>query len=81
MKTLNKGSQPKIELEYSSIPKVFFDTIKVGIIKSNLIAMLAGLCLALYVCDASFIANTVRHRLLPDHRGCWCVQQLVRLGY
>ncbi|MET3942428.1 protoheme IX farnesyltransferase [Paenibacillus sp. PvP094] len=59
MKTLNKGSQPKIELEYSSIPKVFFDTIKVGIIKSNLIAMLAGLCLALYVFDASFIANIV----------------------
>jgi len=56
---LNKGSQPKIELEYSSIPKVFFDTIKVGIIKSNLIAMLAGLCLALYVFDASFIANIV----------------------
>ena len=59
MKTLNKGSQPKIELEYSSIPKVFFDTIKVGIIKSNLIAMLAGLCLALYVFDASFKANIV----------------------
>jgi protoheme IX farnesyltransferase len=59
LKTLNKGSQPKIELEYSSIPKVFFDTIKVGIIKSNLIAMLAGLCLALYVFDASFIANIV----------------------
>ncbi|MCM3202964.1 heme o synthase [Paenibacillus illinoisensis] len=59
MKTLNKGSQPKIELEYSSIPKVFFDMIKVGIIKSNLIAMLAGLCLALYVFDASFIANIV----------------------
>ncbi|MFK0521529.1 heme o synthase [Paenibacillus illinoisensis] len=59
MKTLNKGSQPKIELEYTSIPKVFFDTIKVGIIKSNLIAMLAGLCLALYVFDASFIANIV----------------------
>ncbi|MCG7382172.1 heme o synthase [Paenibacillus sp. ACRRY] len=59
MKTLNKGSQPKIELEYSSIPKVFMDTIKVGIIKSNLIAMLAGLCLALYVFDASFIANIV----------------------
>ncbi|MFS0869333.1 heme o synthase [Paenibacillus xylanilyticus] len=59
MKTLNKGSQPKIELEYSSIPKMFFDTIKVGIIKSNLIAMLAGLCLALYVFDASFIANIV----------------------
>ncbi|WP_283163804.1 heme o synthase [Paenibacillus sp. 7516] len=41
------------------MPKVFFDTIKVGIIKSNLIAMLAGLCLALYVFDASFIANIV----------------------
>ncbi|MCM3172431.1 MULTISPECIES: heme o synthase [Paenibacillus] len=59
MKTLNKGSQPKIELEFNSIPKVFFDTIKVGIIKSNLIAMLAGLCLALYVFDASFLANIV----------------------
>ncbi|MDQ0171618.1 heme o synthase [Paenibacillus tundrae] len=59
MKTLNKGSQPRIELEYSSIPKVFFDTIKVGIIKSNLIAMFAGLSLALYVFDASFLANIV----------------------
>lgn len=28
---------------------VLFDTIKIGIIKSNLIAMFAGLCMALYV--------------------------------
>ncbi|MGC5771910.1 heme o synthase [Paenibacillus pabuli] len=60
MKTLNKGSRPEISLEYtSSIPKVFFDTIKIGIIKSNLIAMFAGLSLALYVFDASILANIV----------------------
>ncbi|CAH1209928.1 Protoheme IX farnesyltransferase 2 [Paenibacillus sp. JJ-223] len=59
LKTLNNGSQPKIRLEYSSVPKVFFDTIKVGIIKSNLIAMLAGLSLALYVFNASFLDNIV----------------------
>lgn len=59
MKTLNNGSQTNISLEYSSIPKVFFDTIKIGIIKSNLIAMFAGLSLALYVFDASILANIV----------------------
>ncbi|MDO7906630.1 heme o synthase [Paenibacillus sp. JX-17] len=38
---------------------MFFDTIKTGIIKSNLIAMLAGLTIALYVFDLSFVDNIV----------------------
>lgn len=32
-----------------SITKVLFETIKIGIIKSNLIAMIAGLSMALFV--------------------------------
>ncbi|MDR6111265.1 protoheme IX farnesyltransferase [Paenibacillus sp. SORGH_AS338] len=49
----NNSAQSNITVEYSSIPKAFFDTIKVGIIKSNLIAVIAGLCMALYVFNES----------------------------
>ncbi|WP_443147154.1 heme o synthase [Paenibacillus sp. KACC 21273] len=50
---MNNSAQSNITVEYSSIPKAFFDTIKVGIIKSNLIAVIAGLCMALYVFNES----------------------------
>lgn len=40
-----------------SFSKIVFETIKVGIIKSNLIAMFAGLCMALYVHQLSFFAH------------------------
>ncbi|MBB3112817.1 protoheme IX farnesyltransferase [Paenibacillus phyllosphaerae] len=43
-----------LELPAVSFSKVLFDTIKTGIIKSNLIAMFAGLCMALYVHDIPF---------------------------
>ncbi|TNJ64856.1 protoheme IX farnesyltransferase [Paenibacillus hemerocallicola] len=36
------------------LPKVLFETIKTGIIKSNLIAMFAGLSMALYIYDIRF---------------------------
>ncbi|MBB6695535.1 protoheme IX farnesyltransferase [Cohnella xylanilytica] len=42
------------DLAAGSLPKVIFDTIKIGIIKSNLIAMFAGLCMALLVNDIPF---------------------------
>ncbi|MGO4372398.1 heme o synthase [Paenibacillus sp. 2TAB19] len=38
----------------TSVTKVVFETIKIGIIKSNLIAMIAGLSMALFVHDLSF---------------------------
>ncbi len=40
-----------------SFSKIVFETIKVGIIKSNLIAMFAGLCMALYVHETSFFTH------------------------
>lgn len=56
---MNNSAQSNITVEYSSIPKAFFDTIKVGIIKSNLIAVIAGLCMALYVFNESFWGQIV----------------------
>jgi protoheme IX farnesyltransferase len=41
----------------SSFTKVIFDTIKIGIVKSNLIAMFAGLSMALYVHHIPFFAK------------------------
>lgn len=43
-----------IERIPTSVTKVLFETIKIGIIKSNLIAMVAGLSMALFVQDLSF---------------------------
>lgn len=37
-----------------SFTNIVFETIKIGIIKSNLISMFAGLCMALYISDVSF---------------------------
>ncbi|MBB6636971.1 heme o synthase [Cohnella thailandensis] len=42
------------EISVKSITNIVFETIKIGIIKSNLISMFAGLCMALYVSEASF---------------------------
>lgn len=56
---MNNSAQSNITVQYSSIPKAFFDTIKVGIIKSNLIAVIAGLCMALYVFNESFWGQIV----------------------
>ncbi|MFC4101908.1 heme o synthase [Paenibacillus xanthanilyticus] len=47
---LNSG----YDLSTGSISKILFDTIKVGIIKSNLISMFAGLSMALLVNDIPF---------------------------
>lgn len=43
-----------IEAVSTSFTKVVFDTIKIGIVKSNLIAMFAGLAMALYVHHIAF---------------------------
>lgn len=59
MNTIN-NQEPNHAVGYSSLTKVFFDTIKTGIIKSNLIAMFAGLSMALYVFDASFMDNITK---------------------
>ncbi|OXS57282.1 protoheme IX farnesyltransferase [Cohnella sp. CIP 111063] len=44
-----QNSRLSLEMPTKSFIHVLFDTIKIGIIKSNLIAMFAGLCMALYV--------------------------------
>ncbi|WP_246246547.1 heme o synthase [Paenibacillus lemnae] len=44
-------------LEYKSFSKALGETVKTGIIKSNLIAVFTGLCMALYVYDASIPGN------------------------
>jgi len=44
-------------LQPVSFSKILMDTIKIGIIKSNLIAMFAGLCMALYVTDTTFFSR------------------------
>ncbi len=52
---LMQGNTNSIERIPTSVTKVLFETIKIGIIKSNLIAMIAGLSMALYVHDLSFV--------------------------
>ncbi|MFC4597743.1 heme o synthase [Cohnella hongkongensis] len=44
-----QNSRLSVEVPTKSLIHVLFDTIKIGIIKSNLIAMFAGLCMALYI--------------------------------
>ncbi|MEK3884468.1 heme o synthase [Paenibacillus sp. PL2-23] len=39
----------------TSVTKVLFETIKIGIVKSNLIAMIAGLSMAMYVHQIAFL--------------------------
>ncbi|MFB9329070.1 heme o synthase [Paenibacillus aurantiacus] len=56
---LNSG----YDLSTGSLSKILFDTIKVGIIKSNLISMFAGLSMALLVEDIPFY-NEMNHILL-----------------
>ncbi|WP_338553226.1 heme o synthase [Paenibacillus sp. KS-LC4] len=51
---LIQSNTTSIERIPTSITKVLFETIKFGIIKSNLIAMIAGLSMALYVHHLSF---------------------------
>ncbi|QJD83048.1 heme o synthase [Cohnella herbarum] len=46
--------QLSFDLSTNSFSKVLFDTIKIGIIKSNLIAMFAGLSMALFVNEIPF---------------------------
>ncbi|WP_138752191.1 heme o synthase [Paenibacillus sinopodophylli] len=46
-----------------SITKVLFETIKIGIIKSNLIAMIAGVSMAMFIHDLSFF-DKMGHILL-----------------
>lgn len=55
MSTINNSSGSSAAADVQSLPQVFFATIKTGIIKSNLIAMFAGLSMALYVFNVSFI--------------------------
>ncbi|MEK5057193.1 heme o synthase [Paenibacillus shunpengii] len=55
MSTINNSSGSSAQADVQSLPQVFFATIKTGIIKSNLIAMFAGLSMALYVFNVSFI--------------------------
>lgn len=52
-----QNNQLSLELKAPSFTKVLFDTIKIGIIKSNLIAMFAGLTMALLVEDVSFFSR------------------------
>ncbi len=47
--------KPSQVLPFRELQNIFFQTIKTGIIKSNLIAMLAGLSMALYVNDVRFL--------------------------
>ncbi|WP_426452618.1 heme o synthase [Paenibacillus sp. S-38] len=60
MRTL-KGNQLGAGYDLAAIPftKVLFDTIKIGIIKSNLIAMFAGLSMALFVLDIPFFDKVI----------------------
>jgi len=44
-----QNNRLSLEMPTKSFIHVLFDTIKIGIIKSNLIAMFAGLCMALYI--------------------------------
>lgn len=46
-----------IEKKPDSITRVVFETIKIGIIKSNLIAMTAGLSVAIFVHRFSFFSK------------------------
>jgi len=43
-----------LDMPTKSFIQVLFDTIKIGIVKSNLISMFAGLCMALYVEQVPF---------------------------
>jgi len=46
--------KPTQVLPFRELQHIVFQTIKTGIIKSNLIAMFAGLCVALYINDVRF---------------------------
>ncbi len=46
-----------VPMQTNSFPAIFFATIKTGIIKSNLIAMFAGLSMAIYVFNLSFFEH------------------------
>jgi len=50
-----ESMKPSQVLPFRELQNIFFQTIKTGIIKSNLIAMLAGLSMALYVNDVRFL--------------------------
>ncbi|GBG08332.1 MULTISPECIES: heme o synthase [Paenibacillus] len=50
-----QGNTVSVEPIPTSVTKVLFETIKIGIIKSNLIAMVAGLTMALFVHDIPFM--------------------------
>lgn len=50
----NQSNAISIERFPTSVTKVLFETIKIGIIKSNLIAMIAGLSMATFVHHISF---------------------------
>ncbi|MCR2802299.1 heme o synthase [Paenibacillus soyae] len=50
-----QSSAVSIERVPTSVTKVVFDIIKIGIVKSNLIAMIAGLSMAMFVHDLSFL--------------------------
>lgn len=60
MGTANKSPQSNINRDKHSISKIFSDTIKSGIVKSNLIAILAGLSMALYVFDMPLTGNILK---------------------
>lgn len=50
-----QGNAVSVEPLPASVMKVLFETIKIGIVKSNLIAMVAGLSMALFVHDIAFM--------------------------
>ncbi|MFI2855968.1 heme o synthase [Paenibacillus sp. JSM ZJ436] len=50
---INNRSQANLTLEYKPFSKALGETVKTGIIRSNMIAVFTGLCMALYVYDAS----------------------------
>ncbi len=52
---MNNQPNQSASAQVNSMPAIFFATIKTGIIKSNLIAMFAGLSMALYIFNVSFI--------------------------